>query len=85
MSIKCNIAICSAPLTGAMSAGLGAQLGRFSLIFFMCVIKVVISLPSSLPLVPLPRGSMWVRIFPWCVGLFGWFAGSVLSTMAANS
>ena len=36
-------------------------------------------------LVPLPRGSKWLRIATWCVGLLGWFAGTVLSTVAANS
>jgi hypothetical protein len=36
-------------------------------------------------LVPLPRGSMRVRITAWCVGLLGWFSGTVLSILVANS
>jgi hypothetical protein len=47
--------------------------------------SVLLGAGLMLQLVPLPRGGRWVRIPAWCVGLLGWFLGTLLSTLVANS
>lgn len=70
------------PFTGIASRGFDSSYGLPSIVPYC---TAVLGGGLLFQLVPLPRRSLWVRISAWCVGLFGWFAGTVLSTLAANS
>lgn len=70
------------PFTGMASRGFDSAYGLPSIVPYCCVL---FGGGLLFQLIPLPRGSMRVRISTWCVGLLGWFAGTVLSTLVANS
>ncbi|HZR16244.1 MAG TPA: hypothetical protein VFE51_02860 [Verrucomicrobiae bacterium] len=70
------------PFTGIASRGFDFAYGLPSIVPYCCA---VLGGGLLFQLVPLPRASMWVRISAWCVGLLGWFSGTVLSIFVANS
>ena len=70
------------PFTGMASRGFDSSYGTPAIVPFCCA---VLGGGVLFQLVPLPRGGRWLRISTWCIGLLGWFAGTALSTLVANS
>jgi len=67
------------PYTGLMARGFSYAPPRLVHYCYAAVAGGVF-----LQLVPLPLGRIerWVRILAWCLGLLGWFAASLFSTIS---
>lgn len=72
------------PFTGMASRGFNASYGTPSLVPYCCAALAGGLLFQLIPL-RLGRVERGTRLFAWCVGWLGWFAGSLLSTLVANS
>ena len=80
--IAATVGALSGPFTGAIAANFQSGCLRFSLRIFPCcaLILGVGVLFQIIPL-PFPFSERSFRLALWCLGLFGWFGGVLLSLL----